>query len=453
MQKNDFGLRILEEAISEWRGLAAFRRSRERNKNYTFGRQWEDMITVNGRRMTENEYILSEGHIPLKNNLIRRIVRNVLGVFRRSLAERMEEWGEDLGKVAAANDMYELFSRSMEEFLISGMAVHKKWVGEKNGKKGIWTEPVSPSSFFFDSAARDSAGKDFSLAGEIHHVGFNDFCESFVSTPREYAVARRLYGGGRKRRLKVMEIWRRERRPYRIVHDPEKGCCFRIEVEEWARSEHLHHLPNRWAMIEVWRYYFVTGAGEILRSGDSPYPHGSHPYVFKAYPFLDGEIHSLVEDTIDQQRYTNRLITMYDWVIRSSAKGVLLIPKGSVDAQHIQEMADQWSRFNGVIVYNPRPGEPDPRQITGNAGNMAISELLNIQLKMMEDVSGVNGALQGNLSGNSMSGTLYTQQTQNALTSLSDILDSFASFIARSADTDTLLLQSLGRTNPAYPRF
>ena len=45
--------------------------------------------------------------------------------------------------------------------------------------------------------------------------------------------------------------------------------------------------------------------------------------MFKAYPFIDGEIHSFVADVIDQQRYTNRLITLNDWVIRASAKGVL----------------------------------------------------------------------------------------------------------------------------------
>jgi len=46
--------------------------------------------------------------------------------------------------------------------------------------------------------------------------------------------------------------------------------------------------------------------GDILDEGEIPYEHKSHPYVFKAYPFIDGEIHSFVSDVIDQQRYTNR---------------------------------------------------------------------------------------------------------------------------------------------------
>ncbi len=44
---------------------------------------------------------------------------------------------------------------------------------------------------------------------------------------------------------------------------------------------------------------------------------------------------------IDQQRYANRLITLYDWVMRASAKGVLLLPEGSVEPENLREVADQ----------------------------------------------------------------------------------------------------------------
>ncbi|MDE6337766.1 MAG: hypothetical protein K2L34_14475, partial [Muribaculaceae bacterium] len=49
-----------------------------------------------------------------------------------------------------------------------------------------------------------------------------------------------------------------------------------------------------------------------------------------------------------------------------------------------------------------------------------------------EDVSGVSGALQGRVESGGMSGTLYSQQTENSLTSLRDILETFDSFIADS---------------------
>lgn len=55
---------------------------------------------------------------------------------------------------------------------------------------------------------------------------------------------------------------------------------------------------------------------------------------------------------------------------------------------------------------------------------------------MMEDISGVNGALQGKLESNSMSGTLYNQQTQNSLTALADLLRSFDDFVMQATRAD-----------------
>ena len=71
--------------------------------------------------------------------------------------------------------------------------------------------------------------------------------------------------------------------------------------------------------------------------------------------------------------------------------------------------------------------------------NIGIGELLDIQMKMMEDVSGVSGALQGRVESQGMSGTLYNQQTENSLTSLRDILETFDSFISDSLQLERTL--------------
>ena len=63
---------------------------------------------------------------------------------------------------------------------------------------------------------------------------------------------------------------------------------------------------------------------DIISQYDSSYRHRSHPFVFKLYPLTDGEVHSMVEDVIDQQKYVNRLITLVDHIMGASAKGALL---------------------------------------------------------------------------------------------------------------------------------
>ena len=164
--------------------------------------------------------------------------------------------------------------------------------------------------------------------------------------------------------------------------------------------------------------------------------------MVKAYPYIDGEIHSFVSDIIDQQKLTNRLISMYDWVLRASAKGVLLFPEGALpDGVDITDIAEEWGRFNGVIVYRPRSGVPLPQQVSSKSVDIGITELLEIQMKMMEDISGVNGALQGKLDNNSMSGTLYNQQTQNSLTALADLMCSYEDFVAAATRKDLDILQ------------
>lgn len=478
---------LLRLAKGHWDAMARFRADRERCKRYTYGRQWDDFIQVENRTMRESDYIREQGNIPLKNNLIRRIVRNVLGVFRNQYVpptsadldlpdnEQTRRLLERLNASARANVLEEVYARTMEEFLISGLAVHRKWSGERGGALGIWTDYIQPDYFIIDTDMRDFRGWDASLIGEIHDIEFNELACRLASTPADLRRLRDIYaplaGGNalyalcndfgdptvaasfltptRPGRCRVIELWVREPRGRYRCHDTRDGSLYRIEERDY--KEHVEkenqrrldeakergltacHVPliqSKWFLEECWRYYFLAPTGDVLAEGDSPYPHGSHPYVFKAYPFIDGEIHSFVSDLIDQQRYVNRLVTLYDWIMRASAKGVLLFPEGALpEGVDIDEISSEWSRFNGVIMFRPKPGVPLPQQISGNAANIGITELLQVQLKMMEDVSGVNGALQGKLESGAVSGTLYDQQTRHALTGLLDILQSFGSFI------------------------
>lgn len=164
--------------------------------------------------------------------------------------------------------------------------------------------------------------------------------------------------------------------------------------------------------------------------------------MFKAYPFIDGEIHSFVADVIDQQRYVNRLITMHDWIIGASAKGVLMIPQDCIPkGMTPEQFADTWDRIDGVIVYKPSSTGHMPQQIAANSTPVGIQDLLQMQLKFFEDISGVNGALQGKPGYSGMSAALYSQQTQNATTSLVDLLDTFNEFKRDAALMDVKNIQ------------
>lgn len=483
---------ILMEAQYYWSQMDDFRKDRERNKRYTYGFQWDDMICVDGKSMSEEEYIKSQGNVPLKNNLIRRLVRSVLGVYRSQSKEPTctardrdeQKLGETMSTILQCNmqlnRMNDVYARTMEEFLISGFIVHRKSYGWRNGKEDCWTDYVQPNNFFIDNNMRDFRGWDVSVLGEVHDISFGQLCEQFASSPQEYRQLRDIYKWAARKdyiatyaerfgysrlenydflftsepgRCRVIEIWRKEQKPRYRCHDYQNGDIFKIDEEDYAQvvlteneermrmakeagmpEDEVPLIKATWFVDDYWYFYYLSPFGDILREGETPYEHGSHPYVFKAYPFIDGEIHSFVADVIDQQRYTNRLITLYDWIMRASAKGVLMMPEDCLpDGVSIDDIAESWTEFNGVIVYKPSKSGKVPEQVANNSTNIGIAELLNMQLKFFEDISGVTGALQGKPGYSGESASHYNQQTENATKSLLDLLECFSCFVVDGA--------------------
>ena len=74
---------LLDEAQRCWDSADGFRRRRERCKRYCYGDQWGDLVMMDGKWVREEQYIRHMGSEPLKNNLIRRLVKQVLGLYRQ----------------------------------------------------------------------------------------------------------------------------------------------------------------------------------------------------------------------------------------------------------------------------------------------------------------------------------------------------------------------------------
>ena len=500
---------VLMEAQHYWNQMDDFRHDRERNKRYTYGYQWDDVICVDGKKMSEADYIKAQGSVPLKNNLIRRLVRNVIGVYRSQLKEPTctardrdeQKLSETMSTILQCNmqlnRMNEVNARSMEEFLISGFIVHRKSYGWRNGKEDCWTDYVQPNNFFIDNNMRDFRGWDVTCLGEVHDVSFGQLCEQFAQTPQEYRRLKEIYKWASRReyiasyaerfgysrlenydflltsepgRCRVIEVWRKEQKPRYRCHDYQNGDIFKIEVSDYEEQvaqvnrermqmakaagmpeEEVPLIKATWFVDDYWYFYYLSPFGDILREGETPFEHGSHPYVFKAYPFIDGEIHSFVADVIDQQRYTNRLIVLYDWIMRASAKGVLLMPEDCLpDGVSMEDIAESWTEFNGVIVYKPSASRQIPQQVANNSTNIGITELLNLQLKFFEDISGVNGALQGKPGFSGQSASMYNQQVQNSTMSLLDMLETYSQFTCDGAYKDVKNMQQFYDTKRVF---
>ncbi len=505
---------VLLEAQTYWSNMSRFRKERERNKRYVYGDQWGDLVEVGEvcgckKYMTEEEYIMKQGSIPLKNNHMRKIIKTVLGVYRNQNKEPTcnardrdeQKLGETMSTILQCNmqlnRMDEVNARTFEEFLIGGFIVQRKWYGWRNEKLDCWTDYVNPNNFFIDSNMRDFRGWDVSCMGEVHDVSFETLCTQFAESPEDYKELKRIYSASHNRSLlgknlqefgysrpsnydflfandhnlcRVIEVWRKESKPRYRCHDYNNGDVYKIDIEDYetmVEAENAARLQQalevgmseaevplikaEWFMDNYWYYYYLSPFGHVLDEGETPYAHKQPPYVFKAYPFIDGEIHAFAADFIDQQRYVNRLVTLYDWIMRASAKGVLLIPEDCKPKDmSTEEFAEAWTKFNGMIFYKPSKSGALPQQIANNSTNIGINELLNIQLKFFEEISGVNGPLQGKPGYSGMSNALYSQQVQNATNTIIDILESFSQFVKDAAYKDVKNMQQFYDTKRVF---
>lgn len=498
---------IIFRASRAWDCLYKFRKERERNKRYMYGDQWGDKIEYCGRMITEEEYIRMQGNIPLKNNLIRRLAKTVIGTYRNQsktpvcIARDREE--QRLGETMSVmleynnklNEKKELDARMFEEFLISGLAAQKETYALRNKRQDCWTDNINPNYFFMDGSMNDPRMSDITIIGELHDISFGQLAATFAHSEEDIQRLQDIYKNARNRDVlanyvgtfnrnsaelvsflapydltlcRVIEVWTQEQRRALWCHDYLHGEAYidsynnlkNIKSENASRQEDnrmkdadgnymidetgniklympIEQVPlieYEYIIENYWYYRYMSPFGDILEEGESPYAHGEHPYTVKVYPYIDSEIHPFVADIIDQQRYINHYIILNDFVVKASAKGVLVVDESSIpDDMNIEDIAEEWTRFNGVIKLKLKEGAKPPQQLVNQSKIAGLQDMITLQMQLMDDVSGVHGALQGKQAASGTSGLLYQQQASNSSTSIIDLLETYSSFLTADA--------------------
>lgn len=469
---------VLKMAHKAWLAAADMRSRRSRYKRYTYGDQWSDIVkNASGEYVTEEEYAVESGKRPLTNNLIRQLVKSIVGYFRtnETSTDLLQHDAKSLTQLRQANCLGELDARMLEEFLISGCAIQRVTREARPGKGyGVWVDNVSPSRFFID-LTNDPRGWDARLVGMIHDMSLTEVIMRYAHGSRlrsqqltrlynqvdrsvayahvdDLGVSNELgvdFFRAPSGKCRVIEVWTLEGRERLRCHDRETGRYYASKVddepllndENALRMEtHRPLIDYRWDIETCWHCRFFAPDGTVIEEMDSPYEHGSHPFVAKFYPLTDGEIHSFVEDVIDQQRYVNRLITLIDHVMGSSAKGVLLFPDDvKADWMSWDDVARNWSKPDGVIPVKGYQSAEMPRQMSANNSDIGAYQLLDLELRLMEDISGVSRAFMGREAGSTTAASLYNAQAQNSAVAMADIYATFNSF---RGDRDAKMLRS-----------
>ncbi len=453
---NEQHIRVLRAAYQAWMNAAGLRQARLRNKRFTYGDQWGDLVKdQQGRVMTEGEHLASQGCESITNNLIRQMVKTIVGRFRSQYIKRdTGNKADALAQPRQDNELDELDSRALEEFLISGCCIQRvETAHAPGGSEHVRVDNVNVNKLLVGTM-NDTRAWDCELIGQLHDLNIAQLLRRVAGgSQRKAAWVRRLYTDGAESRLadfttrlgadsqlgtdfwhasdgkcRAIEVWTLESREVMVCHNRREGT---LTIEPMGNSRRLKNRPDvttRWDIATVWHCRWFSPMGDLLTEYDSPWDHGSHPFVIKLYPLTDGEVHAVVEDIIDTQKHVNRMISLLDQVMRSSAKGVLLFPETALpDGWTWEEARRCWSSANGLLPYNPRFGDAKPEQISANSTNIGAYQMIELQMKLFEEISGVTGALQGkNPTVNS--GGAYQLQSENADIALSDVFETFEAF-------------------------
>lgn len=453
----EYSRKVLDAAFAAWKAAHELRQRRLRYKRYTYGQQWDDPATdADGNIVTEGQLASVSGKKPYTNNLIRRLVKSIVGHFRNNLNDSGID--DNLSEFYRRNIISELDSRLLEEFLISGCAIQRLSYERRYDNEGLWVENINPARFFVN-AFQDPRAWDIEMIGMLHDMSIAEVIMRFAHGDRRKArnlqrVYRDIQSDASLRqnillgcdrnddidffrapqgRCRVIEVWTLESREILKCHDRRSGLFHSIPLYgDRTKQERKipEHVETQWGIETYWQCRYLAPDGTLLDSGQSPYSHGTHPFIVKFYPLTDGEVHPFVEDVIDQQRYINRLITLIDHIMSVSAKGVLLFPARQKPANMTwDEVGKAWATCDRIIPYEPQSGDSHiPQQIVGNSNNHDAHRLLSIEMDMLNEVAGISDAFLGKAPAGNTSATLYETQTRNATITLIDIFDCFKSF-------------------------
>lgn len=393
--------------------------------------------------------------------------------------------------------MEDLLKHALEDYLIGGVMVCRETYEDRTQEiEDSWTDYIEPNYVFWEGGS-DPRHLDLSLIGVLHDESVNDLYKKFAR--EEYGLSiddlNRIFDidpdnsqtegtmhndtndlsnisfdipSKRGHYVRVIEAWTTETKYRYQCYDPiatnESDAYFRIECDDKVLIAELNaknverkkqydlmgvppedraYITAKKVANKYWYYTFMAPDGTVLCRGETPYDFKSHPFTVKFYPYVNGEIHPFMGNVIDQQRYINRLIIMNDMAIRSSAKGLMLVPTQVLDGMTPDEFAEQATEYDGIMFYTPKATLPNSRPdvITSNAVNLGTNELLQIELNLMREVSNVSGALQGKTPTAGTSASRYAQESQNASTSLYSILKDMESFTECVAQKKCMMIK------------
>lgn len=490
MRYADDNLTLLWRCARDWDAMDYLRKEHARNLRYKNGDQWSDTVPDPDhphRTIREDALISRSGKVPLKHNYIQQYIRNIHGqllssptqtvVYARSRDD--QPLGEMLTNALQAchqlNRIRKIDINVVEELCLTGIACAKVRYGywsTKNRTDGK-IDLVNINRLFFNADIEDPRLTDIRRIGELHDYTFDDLVRNFATCREDVQALREIYGichdhtklenlyenhASRLQNLnflytndlgkyRVIEVWERLGRWVLYVHDYADGTeeiytdltMQEVEAINASRIEQgmaAGIAPDTVKLIYAreqyeyyWRVKYLTPNGYCIKETESPYAHEEHPYVLATMPVIDGRFKAVLSDVIDIQRYINRLLTLLDFIIGASAKGLLMVPQECIpDDMDIRDFAREYVKTNGVILIKKGAYDKLPKQISMNGTNIGAWEMFAQEMNIMQQISRLNGAVQGQVPRANTPSSLYAQQAQNSMMNFVVLFENYNMF-------------------------
>lgn len=281
---HDQDIDLLERCNVLWENLRTFRERRARAVRFTYDDQWGDLIEVNGKVMTQRQYLMNQGNAVLQTNQIKNKVDTIVGVVVKEQNEpianardkKEQKYGRLVTEALQANcnknhieASYILFLKDLN---LGGLAVARESWDDTSGPSRTldsWTRYCNPNHVFFDSEMSDPLFRDLTIIGQFYDMAPQDVYGMFAHNETDYAIIKDIYPEQSEvfrreasedpternsdenlvftraydpTRCRVYEVWTKETKPRIRLNDLNDGTEEIIDADDKARRKAVRQI-------------------------------------------------------------------------------------------------------------------------------------------------------------------------------------------------------------------
>lgn len=495
---------ILMNAHNAWQSLATWRKEIRRNEEFVYGDQHSDKLMdyADGRVKTERQMFVDQGLQPSQYNIIRNVMRTIVGFWGSNktkptvIAKKDDAQYESdvltatLHAIYDKNELWKFDMSELTKMLVSGLANSKNTFTSRNGDMDVKNDYVDPFTFFVDNSMKDPRYGDCGLVGCFYDLPVDSIAGAFCggSRKREREIRDIYFDTTRERAMqivetftdarvepdfftppvqnfglgRVIEVWVKEQAGCFWVHDYLKGTYYpdfesteadlrsmlaAREREQRAMGvapDDMLLFDWTWSNEDFWKYYYLSPYGDVLQEGVNPFWHEQNPFTFELHEFYVGKIYPFVKDLIDANKQINKLSAMSELLTRYSAKSLMFMPVEGIDEERgydLEYLERKATSYDAIIPYKSNSGLNKPEFVSTVSQAFTPLNVVNMYLKLSEQVSGVFGALQGQQPAAGTPAQSFLQQSQNSATSLVGVFEAINSFRTRRDKMNVQLMQ------------